>query len=115
MDSREFGNAEAMLSCRSGSIRRRSPFLFPITLNSSLGHWRVSFGSPGCPEPCSRPSALTDDSSLSGLDENDPASVARYMKKMGEAMGEDVGDDVEAAMEEAGGGDGSEHGGSDAD
>jgi hypothetical protein len=35
------------------------------------------------------------------VDENDPKSMARFMKKMGQEMGEDVGDDVEAAMEDA--------------
>ena len=47
-----------------------------------------------------RMDALADDSSLAGLDENDPAAMARFMKKMGEATGEDLGDDFEAAMAE---------------
>jgi len=59
--------------------------------------------------------ALADESSLAGLDENDPKSVARWMKRMGQEMGEDLGGDVEAALEEemAGGepgGDGGEGG-----
>ena len=33
--------------------------------------------------------ALSDPSSLSGFDENDPKSVARMMRKMGKEMGED--------------------------
>ena len=37
---------------------------------------------------------------LTGVDENDPKSVARWMKKMGREMGEDVGDDLDAAMED---------------
>ncbi len=53
--------------------------------------------------------SLADPSSFSGLDENDPGSVARWMKKMGKEMGEDFGGDVdqlaeEAAQEVAGGG-----------
>ena len=44
--------------------------------------------------------ALADPSSLAGVDENDPKSVARWMKKMGREMGEDVGDDLDAAMED---------------
>jgi putative FmdB family regulatory protein len=54
--------------------------------------------------------SLADPSSFSGLDENDPASVARWMKKMGKEMGEDFGgEDIEqiaeeAAQEAAGGG-----------
>lgn len=55
--------------------------------------------------------SLADPSSFSGLDENDPASVARWMKKMGKEMGEDLGGDIdqmaeEAAQEAAGGGTG---------
>jgi putative FmdB family regulatory protein len=45
--------------------------------------------------------SLADPSSFGDLDENDPSSVARFTKRMGEEMGEDLGDDVEAAMEEA--------------
>lgn len=44
---------------------------------------------------------LTDPSSLGGIDENDPASVARYVKRMGQELGEDMGEDLDAAMEEA--------------
>jgi putative FmdB family regulatory protein len=45
--------------------------------------------------------ALADPGQYGDLDENDPRSVARFMKKMGEEMGEDLGDDVDAAMDEA--------------
>lgn len=45
--------------------------------------------------------SLADPSSLAGLDENDPASVARWMKKMGKEMGEDVGEDFDQIAEEA--------------
>jgi hypothetical protein len=45
--------------------------------------------------------ALADSSSLGDLDENDPASVARFMKKMGREFGDDLGDDFESAMDEA--------------
>lgn len=54
----------------------------------------------------SRMESLADPSKLAGLDENDPKSVARWMKKMGKEMGEEVGEDfdqvVEEAMEESG-------------
>lgn len=39
----------------------------------------------------SRLEGLADPSSLSGLDENDPRSLARFMRKMGQEMGEDLG------------------------
>ncbi|MDY7040049.1 MAG: zinc ribbon domain-containing protein [Chloroflexota bacterium] len=69
--------------------------------------------------------SLADPSSLAGLDENDPKSIARWMRKMSNEMGEDLGaefdevvdrleagespEDIEAAMPEldgdVGGGD----------
>jgi hypothetical protein len=33
--------------------------------------------------------ALADPSALSGVDENDPKSMARWMRKMGKELGED--------------------------
>ena len=42
---------------------------------------------------------LANPSNLAGLDENDPKSMARFMKTMGEEIGEDLGDDVLEAME----------------
>ncbi len=56
--------------------------------------------------------SLSDPSSLSGLDENDPKSVARWMRKMGREMGDDLGgEDVDQMideMEQGGGEDGGE-------
>src|SRR5262245_14423810 len=43
--------------------------------------------------------SLADPSSLGDLDEEDPKSVARWMKKMGSEMGEDMGDDIDEALE----------------
>jgi putative FmdB family regulatory protein len=49
-----------------------------------------------------RMESLADPSTFSGLDENDPGSVARWMKKMGKEMGEDFGgEDMERIAEEA--------------
>ena len=46
--------------------------------------------------------SMADPSTFSGLDEKDPASVARWMKKMGKEMGEDLGgEDIEQIAEEA--------------
>ncbi len=45
--------------------------------------------------------SLADPSSLGDLDENDPRSVAQFVKKMGHEMGEDLGEDLDAAMDEA--------------
>jgi len=45
--------------------------------------------------------ALAESPSFGDLDENNPASVARFMKKMGREFGDDLGDDFESAMDEA--------------
>ena len=39
----------------------------------------------------SRLDSLADPSNLGGLDENDPRSMARWMRKMGKEMGEEFG------------------------
>lgn len=58
------------------------------------------FTSPKSEE--SRLESLADPSSFSGLDENDPGSVARWMKKMGKELGDDFGgDDIDQLAEEA--------------
>lgn len=52
---------------------------------------------------------LADPTRLGDLDENDPRSMARWMKRMGQEMGEDMGDDfdqlVDESVEEAAGAD----------
>lgn len=48
----------------------------------------------------SRLERLADDATLSGLDENDPKSVARLMRRMGSELGEDAGEDFEQAIDE---------------
>ena len=66
----------------------------------------------------SRLDSLADDSSLGGLDENDPKSMARWMRKMGKELGEDAGDDFDEMVDEleAGGADDdATDGGSDGD
>jgi putative FmdB family regulatory protein len=49
----------------------------------------------------SRLESLADPSKLSGLDENDPGGMARWMKRMGKELGEDMGEDIDAMVEEA--------------
>ena len=43
--------------------------------------------------------SLADDGALAGLDEGNPASMARFMRKMGDEMGEDLGDEMAEALE----------------
>ena len=60
-----------------------------------------------------RMESLADPTSLSGLDESDPKSVARWMRKMGKEMGEEAGgedfdqmvDDIETGEGDGDGGD----------
>jgi len=47
----------------------------------------------------SRIEKLADPSSLAGLDEKDPRSVARWMKKMEGELGEDMPEDMSEMME----------------
>lgn len=47
-----------------------------------------------------RMEAMADPSTLGGLDENDPRSVARWAKKMGQELGEDMGDDWDQMVDE---------------
>ena len=59
------------------------------------------FSSPKSEQ--ARIESLADPSSFSGLDENDPASVARWVKKMGSELGDDFSDgqDIEQIAEDA--------------
>ncbi len=56
--------------------------------------------------------AMADPAMFSGLDENDPRSVARWAKKMGQEMGDDLGEDwnemVDQMLEEEMNGDSGE-------
>lgn len=55
------------------------------------------FASPKSDE--ARMESLADDDTLAGLDEQDPASMERLMKRMGNEMGEDFGDDMAQAVD----------------
>ena len=48
-----------------------------------------------------RMESLLDPSKLSGLDENDPGSVEKLMKRMGRELGDELGEGFEQEMEEA--------------
>jgi putative FmdB family regulatory protein len=47
----------------------------------------------------SRLENLADPSSLSGLDENDPRSIAQWMRKMSGEMGEDLGPEFDEVVD----------------
>lgn len=58
------------------------------------------FAAPKSEE--ARLESLADPSNFGDLDENDPQSMARFMKKMGREIGEDFGDELDEALEETG-------------
>jgi len=49
----------------------------------------------------SRKEGLADPSKWGGLDEKDPKSMAKWMKRMGKEMGEDMGEDIDQMVDEA--------------
>lgn len=57
------------------------------------------FSSPKSDD--ARLASLSAPDNLDGLDEQDPESVSRFMKHMGDEMGEDVGEEVESMMDSA--------------
>lgn len=102
-------------SCQE--CRRRSSFLImnprlPGSMtcrhcgSSKLERLLSRFAVPTSEE--SRLESLSDPANLSGLDESDPRSVARLMKKMGKEMGEDVSD-MEAMLDQPGDDDAIDH------
>lgn len=48
----------------------------------------------------SRLDDLSDDAALADVDENDPKSIARWARRMGEQLGEDVGDDFREMVDQ---------------
>jgi putative FmdB family regulatory protein len=62
------------------------------------------FAAPKSEE--ARLESLADPSRFGDVDESDPQSMGRFMKKMGKEMGEDFGDEFDEAMEESGGAEG---------
>jgi putative FmdB family regulatory protein len=49
----------------------------------------------------SRMESLADPSKWGDLDEKDPKSMAKWMKKLGKEFGEDLGEDVDGMVDEA--------------
>jgi putative FmdB family regulatory protein len=47
----------------------------------------------------SRLESLADPTNLAGLDENDPKSMARWMRKMSQEMGEDMGEEFNEVVD----------------
>jgi len=81
------------------NIRNPAPAHCRQCGSSNVDRLLSRFATPKSEE--ARLESLADPSNLGDLDENDPQSVARLMKRMGREMGEDLGEDTEAIMDEA--------------
>jgi putative FmdB family regulatory protein len=90
------------------SCQKRSTILILNLANQSAARCRhcgsfeverlmSRFAAPKSEE--ARLEALADPSNLGDLDENDPQSMERFMRKMGQEMGEELGDDFSGGME----------------
>ncbi len=89
------GERVSLLIFPSGGDERKCPKCGSIDLRRIMSR----FAAPLSEEE--RLERLADPSQWSGIDENDPASVARFVKKMGSALGEDLGEDIDELADEA--------------
>jgi len=80
------------------NLRNSSPVSCTHCGSSHMERLLSRFASPKSEE--ARLESMADPNNLGGLDESDPRSMARFMKKMGEEMGEDIGEDMEAMMDQ---------------
>ena len=69
-----------------------SPPVCPHCQSAHLERLMSRFAAPKSEE--ARMQSLTDDDALAGLDEQDPSSMERLMKHMGNEMGEEFGDEM---------------------
>jgi putative FmdB family regulatory protein len=81
------------------SIASTEPPRCPRCGGGALTRLMSRFATPKSED--ARLESLADDASLGDVDENDPRSVARFMKKMGREFGDELGDDFDEAMDEA--------------
>ena len=82
------------------SLSNQKPPVCKYCQSARLERIMSRFAAPKSEE--ARLEALADPSQFGDLDENDPKSMARLMKKMGREMGEEFGDDFDETLEEAG-------------
>ncbi len=79
------------------SLAHHAPAACAHCMSVRVERMMSRFASPKSEE--ARLESLADPDNLAGLDESDPQSMARFMKKMDEEMGEDLGDDLSDPME----------------
>ena len=95
----ECGDCRRRVSLLVRSLSATAPPACPRCGGTSLTRLMSRFATVKSEE--ARLESLADSASAGDIDENDPASVARFMKKMGREFGDDLGDDFEGAMDEA--------------
>jgi putative FmdB family regulatory protein len=93
-------NCKKRISLLILSVNQASTAACTLCGGTKLDRLMSRFASPKSEE--ARLESLADPSKFGDVDENDPQSIARFMKKMGQEMGEDMGDDFDEAIEEAG-------------
>jgi len=97
----ECGGCNRRVSLLVRSLTSQEAPRCPRCGSDELSRLMSRFATPKSEE--ARLEAAADPSQFGDLDENDPQSVARFVKRMGEATGEDLGDDLGEAMEAAAG------------
>jgi len=96
---------------RCGACRRRSSLFFQTFSAAERAEPRCEHcGSADVSRLVSRVAILkseesrlddmSDDAALSDVDENDPRSIARWARRMGEQLGDDVGDDFREMVDQ---------------
>ena len=79
------------------SLTNHAPATCSHCLSPRVERLLSRFASPK--SEAARLEALAEPDHLAGLDENNPQSMARFMKKMGDEMGADLGSDLSDSME----------------
>src|SRR5262245_44393277 len=82
------------------SVTNPKPVVCPNCQSSRLERILSLFAAPTSEE--ARLESLSDPNALAGLDENDPESMERFTKKMGDEMGEDLSEGMAESMESSG-------------
>src|SRR5688572_20862417 len=96
---------------RCGACRRRSSLFFQTFSTAERAEPRCEHcGSADVSRLVSRVAVLkseesrldelSDDAALADVDENDPRSIARWARRMGEQLGDDAGDDFREMVDQ---------------
>ena len=95
----ECGDCRRRVSLLVRSLSSPAPPVCPRCGGTALTRLMSRFATVKSED--ARLESLADSAAFGDVDENDPASVARMMKKMGREFGDELGDDFESAVDEA--------------